>query len=75
MKGRLKVCSGSLIFDADDVRMPIFKFPLRHVQLIQQITGPLAKQFETDVFLVRSKSYIQMKENNEDIPYIFKEVC
>lgn len=31
VKGRLKLCSGSLIFDAEDVKLPIVKLPFKFV--------------------------------------------
>jgi hypothetical protein len=74
LKGRLKLCSGSLMFDPDDFRFPIYKLPFKSVELIQQLSGSMAKQFEGETFAVRSKVVVQMKENNEDAPYVFREV-
>lgn len=36
VKGRLQLCSGSLLFDPEDIKLPILKLPFRHVEHIQQ---------------------------------------
>jgi hypothetical protein len=72
VKGRLNLCSGSLIFDPDDTRLPITKFPYRLVEMVKEYKGPIVAQLPTkaDMFAVRSRGTIRMKENNVNAPYV-----
>lgn len=72
VKGRILLCSASLMFDPEDIRMPIIKFPYRDVSLIDQwndLTSLLPAK--ADIFSVRSTLVVEMKENNTNAPYKF----
>uniref|UniRef100_T1JHX1 WD repeat-containing protein 55 homolog n=1 Tax=Strigamia maritima TaxID=126957 RepID=T1JHX1_STRMM len=46
-KGRLKVCSKSLVFDPSEMIYPIIKFPLRDCTTIDQWKGSLMSKLDT----------------------------
>ncbi|PRP85404.1 hypothetical protein PROFUN_06950 [Planoprotostelium fungivorum] len=76
IKGRLKMCSRSFIFDPDEWSIPIFKFPFKFV------TAPGIKKVnalnrflsnDTTVFGFAATNYAEMKANNINAPYVFRE--
>ena len=78
VKGRLKLCSGSLIFDPEDTRLPITKLPFRTTQYIDywmeaRTSGTGLSPM--DVFVVKASSIVEMKENNINAPYKNRQVC
>ena len=73
VKGRLNLCSHSLIFDPEDIKLPIIKLPFKYVDYIRQYIGNLT-QLSPDIFTVKSQLTIRMRENNLNAPYTFKEV-
>ncbi|XP_031555523.1 BEACH domain-containing protein lvsF-like, partial [Actinia tenebrosa] len=72
-RGRLKMCSKSILFDPIDTSFPILKFPLRECLRIAHWTGPLLSKIDTkgDVLVIESKQVIEMKEGNIVAPYRF----
>ncbi|XP_048576936.1 protein FAN isoform X2 [Nematostella vectensis] len=72
-RGRLKMCSKSILFDPNDTSLPILKFPLRECLKIAQWNGPLLSRIDSkgDVLVIESKQVIMMKESNVVAPYTF----
>ena len=72
IKGRLKVCSSSLVFDPQDISEPMIKFPFRStVGIVALKQGLRSVQ---DVFSITSDRVDEMLENNIVKPYIVKKV-
>ncbi|XP_038068746.1 protein FAN-like isoform X2 [Patiria miniata] len=74
-RGRLKVCSKSIVFDPQDVSQPVVKFPLRECIQIDKWTGPLLSRLGNrgDVIVIQCKQKIEMKANNIIGSYEFKK--
>ena len=71
-KGRLKVCTHSLIFEPFEVRRPIVKFKFKHFLREPQIATEISFLEDHDVaksFLVEVDRVVEMKVNNENRPY------
>ena len=71
-KGRLKVCTHSLIFEPFEVRRPIVKFKFKHFLREPQIATEISFLEDHDVaksFLVEVDTVVEMKANNENCPY------
>ena len=71
-KGRLKVCTHSLIFEPIDVRRPIVKFKFKYFQREPKIGTEVSFLKEHDVeksFVVEVDRVVEMKANNENRPY------
>lgn len=63
LKGRLRICSMSVVFDPTDLRSPVLKFPLRDASsLIPESSGQ-------GKFTLTTTSFTAMKQNNLDVPY------
>ncbi|KAG8197532.1 hypothetical protein JTE90_007268 [Oedothorax gibbosus] len=72
-KGRLKVCSKSILFDPKDACHPILKFPLRDCQKIEQWQGSLLSKIDKgNVVYVECDQVIEMLDGNFIAPYTFK---
>ncbi|XP_027039728.1 protein FAN-like [Pocillopora damicornis] len=73
-RGRLKICSKSILFDPIDTSYPILKFPLRECNAITHWSGSLMSRIDTkgDVLAIESKQVIEMKEGNTIAPYTFR---
>ncbi|GIY03630.1 protein FAN [Caerostris extrusa] len=72
-KGRLKVCSKSLLFDPKDVCNPILKLPLRDCQTIQRWQGSLLSKIDKgNVVYIECDQVIEMLDGNFMAPYQFK---
>ncbi|PFX23712.1 protein FAN-like isoform X2 [Stylophora pistillata] len=73
-RGRLKICSKSILFDPIDTSYPILKFPLRECIAITHWSGSLMSRIDTkgDVLAIESKQVIEMKEGNTIAPYTFR---
>ncbi|CAH3169012.1 unnamed protein product [Porites evermanni] len=73
-RGRLKICSKSILFDPIDTSYPILKFPLRECISIMHWSGSLMSRIDTkgDVLAIESKQVIEMKEGNTIAPYTFR---
>lgn len=62
--GTLRVCTKSLFFEADDIRIPVIRIPVAKVESLEPVG---AKTFSVSTLVV-----VKMKENNQDHPYIFE---
>lgn len=72
-KGRLKVCSKSILFDPKDIAYPILKFPLRDCYTIERWQGSLLSKIDKgNVIYVECDQVIEMLEGNFIAPYVFK---
>lgn len=65
ISGQIRLCTKSLFFEADDVRIPIVRLPF---QFLEQLEG-LGKQQLAAVAL----RWYKMKANAADEPYIFEK--
>ncbi|XP_042221981.1 protein FAN-like [Homarus americanus] len=76
LRGRLKVCSKSLVFDPKDPRAPIIKFPFRTFEAIDEGTTTQTKQLffsedEQIVIEVTCSMTVEMLEGGVLQPYKF----
>jgi len=62
IRGRLRLCSGSLIFDPDDQRTPILKFPFGQVVSLEAESDSVA--------CLTTTHCVRCKENGVDAPYV-----
>uniref|UniRef100_A0A061R8P8 Beach domain-containing protein n=1 Tax=Tetraselmis sp. GSL018 TaxID=582737 RepID=A0A061R8P8_9CHLO len=65
LEGRLRLCSKSLMFDADDSRVPIVRLPFRSAQRLE---GTGDRTFVIDCAVV-----VKMKQDCADAPYVFQK--
>lgn len=75
LRGRLKVCSKSLVFDPRDNRAPIIKFPLRSCQSIKEVSiEGLTENGNIDNGLIEvdSAMTVEMLEQGILQPYTFR---
>lgn len=72
-KGRLKICSKSLVFDPKDINKPILKFQLSECTIIDQWNGSLLSKLDTkgNVIRVVSEQVVEI-EGGIIAPYRFK---
>ncbi|GMH42025.1 hypothetical protein BSKO_09944 [Bryopsis sp. KO-2023] len=63
--GTLRVCSKSLFFEADDIRIPVVRLPLAKVESLEPTGGKS--------FTVTTSMVTKMKANNQDHPYVFEK--
>uniref|UniRef100_H3CTM5 Neutral sphingomyelinase activation associated factor n=1 Tax=Tetraodon nigroviridis TaxID=99883 RepID=H3CTM5_TETNG len=71
VRGSLKICSRSIIFDPDDFKEPILKIPLRdcsRIELVEEENNPFAERRPPAV-CVLSAQVIFIKEGNIIGPY------
>ena len=64
VRGRLRLCSLSLVFDPDDQRLPILKLPFAKVDQLDKednVEGALS---------VTSTQWLRMKASGVDSPYV-----
>jgi len=75
IKGRIKLCSHSVMFEPDEIKLPIMKFPFRHTTSIDESIGPLKNMIgpKAELFGIKCNITVEMKENNSNAPYVFKE--
>ncbi|XP_063614807.1 protein FAN-like, partial [Penaeus indicus] len=76
LRGRLKVCSKSLVFDPRDTRAPIIKFPLRSFESVQESQGEAKSELLTSdgdrtYIEVKCGMIVEMLEGNVLQPYRF----
>ncbi|XP_078680116.1 protein FAN-like [Branchiostoma floridae x Branchiostoma belcheri] len=74
-RGRIKMCSKSLVFDPQDVMLPMLKFLLRSCTKIEKWQGPVTSRIDAtgNVIMIESSQVYQMKEGNVIAPYVFKK--
>lgn len=65
-KGSLKICSHSLVFEPDDLAVPIARYPLADVSVLRQGDS-------SDDMLVTTGLSVEMKAYNQDNPYVFSK--
>ncbi|XP_028392732.1 protein FAN-like isoform X2 [Dendronephthya gigantea] len=72
-RGRLKLCSHSVLFDPLDTAYPILKFPFKDIKSMKQWTGPLLSRIDSkgNVLSVETSLVVKMKEGNTIAPYVF----
>ncbi|XP_042895637.1 protein FAN [Parasteatoda tepidariorum] len=72
-KGRLKVCSKSILFDPKDIMHPILKLPLRDCVTIEKWQGSLLSKLDKgNVIYVECDQVIEVLEGTFIAPYKFK---
>ncbi|KAL3186636.1 hypothetical protein MRX96_027446 [Rhipicephalus microplus] len=73
-KGRLKVCSKSILFVPEDINHPILKFPLSESSIVKRWTGPLLSKLysKNSVMNLQNDQVVEMLEGNFIKPYVFK---
>jgi len=71
-KGRLHICSKSVFFDPDDMRMPVIRFPLRDMVSMRHVRGSVDITGELVEF--RCKSVVSMRPMGRHEPYMFKKL-
>jgi hypothetical protein len=73
IQGRLKVCSRSLIFEPNDIKKPVQKFPFKGMTSdIIEISSD--SSLSNNVLTFSLNNYYEMKANNVVGPYKFVEV-
>jgi factor associated with neutral sphingomyelinase activation len=74
--GRLKLCSKSLIFDPQDISLPMMKFEYQSLSAIEPWKGSLytTMDMKADIFTITTTMVVEMKENNNIAPYRFKNI-
>ncbi|KAK3270029.1 hypothetical protein CYMTET_21557 [Cymbomonas tetramitiformis] len=64
-KGRLRLLSRSIVFDADEINIPILKFPFDRIkQLVEH-------GLDDAGFNLTTTTFVKMKERALDAPYVF----
>ena len=71
IKGRLLICTNSILFDPSDQTEPILKFPLRKCKSVGRWDKPLMSPITGDPMVVETKEYVKLKEGNLVKPYVF----
>eukprot|EP00211_Chloroparvula_japonica_P001331 CAMPEP_0119149810 /NCGR_PEP_ID=MMETSP1310-20130426/43880_1 /TAXON_ID=464262 /ORGANISM="Genus nov. species nov., Strain RCC2339" /LENGTH=581 /DNA_ID=CAMNT_0007141947 /DNA_START=75 /DNA_END=1817 /DNA_ORIENTATION=+ len=71
VKGRLKLCSGSIFFVPKEVKLPVQHFDFRRVQVIDTWQGALhaINPTKDDIFVLRADRVVYMKMANRNAPY------
>lgn len=71
-KGRLKICSKSLVFDPLDPVFPILKFLFKDITDIGKTTAALVQtEPSSEIIQLETKTCICMKEGNLSSPYVY----
>ncbi len=72
--GRLKICSRSLIFEPNDARKPLKKYPFKCIRSnVTQYTIPGASNNQLMCLAFTTSAYIEMKPNDKIAPFILKD--
>jgi factor associated with neutral sphingomyelinase activation len=72
--GRLKICSRSLIFEPNDARKPLKKYPFKCMRSsVAQYTIPGTSNNQLMCLAFTSSAYIEMKPNDKIAPFIMKD--
>ena len=72
VQGRLKVCSRSLIFEPNDVKRPVLKYPFKG--MLSSVHEVLEISSSSGFLSFRAGSFLEMKANNKVTPYKLVEV-
>eukprot|EP00051_Salpingoeca_urceolata_P022257 m.358163 g.358163 ORF g.358163 m.358163 type:complete len:945 (-) comp19945_c1_seq18:166-3000(-) len=71
LRGRLKICSQSLVFDPQDLTKPLLKFPLKSCTAVRRHQVPLMSPLKGDVLAIETTKYVKIREDNLIKPYQF----
>ncbi|GAB6030402.1 hypothetical protein CHUAL_007280 [Chamberlinius hualienensis] len=72
-RGRLKVCSKSIVFDPKEFKYPVIKFPLQDCVTIKQWPGSLLSRLDpVRTIVIETQQVIEILENNVIAPFHFK---
>jgi len=71
-QGRLKVCSRSLIFEPNDVKRPVLKYPFKG--MLSSVHEVLEASSSSALLSFRAGNFLEMKANNKVTPYKLVEV-
>ena len=72
--GRLKICSRSLIFEPNDARKPLKKYPFKCIRSnVTQYTIPGVNNSQLMCLAFTTSAYIEMKPNDKIAPFILKD--
>mmetsp|Transcript_31055 Transcript_31055/g.81324 ORF Transcript_31055/g.81324 Transcript_31055/m.81324 type:complete len:943 (+) Transcript_31055:114-2942(+) len=74
IKGRLLVCSNSILFDPSDPLEPILKFPYQKTKKLGRWDAPLMSPINGDTLSIVCTEYVRMKEGNMVKPYVFMKL-
>ncbi|XP_071822078.1 protein FAN-like [Apostichopus japonicus] len=72
-RGRLKVCSKSLVFDPQDTSQPLIKFPFQRCDKIIEHEQALIARQTTNAIAIHCKQIVEMKADNMISPFKFKQ--
>ncbi|KAK6184595.1 hypothetical protein SNE40_007040 [Patella caerulea] len=74
-RGHLKICSKSIVFVPKEIHLPIIKFPMKYVSLIEEWSGGLFSKLDAKdkVLKIESEQMIEMKEKNIIAPFVFRK--
>ena len=67
LRGRVRLCSTSLVFDPDELRLPILKFPFAKVESLEREPGGGG---DGGTACLVASAWVRMKENGVDAPYV-----
>ena len=77
-KGKLKICSKSLVFEPTDINYPVIKFPLKSIEKIfdfydlyqtSSFFNDDFEQIKKQFFYIKCKQVVKLKENNKIASY------
>jgi factor associated with neutral sphingomyelinase activation len=75
-KGRLRLCTRSIVFEPSESMYPLLRIPFRECEELTRLnpppTSPLAA---TELCLLTTKVTVKMKENNVIAPYTVEKAC
>ena len=69
LKGRLRICSMSIVFDPTNLAAPVMKFPLRDAASLIPASNQSGGKDRMERFTMTTTSFTSMKPNNLDVPY------
>ncbi|XP_064610940.1 LOW QUALITY PROTEIN: protein FAN-like [Liolophura sinensis] len=74
-KGRLKICSKSILVDPKDSQYPLLKFPFKEIECMEEWAGSLFSKLDASqrVLKLESRLVIEMCEKNIVAPYVFRK--
>ncbi|XP_077982163.1 protein FAN-like isoform X3 [Glandiceps talaboti] len=75
IRGRLKTCSKSIVFDPQNACHPMMKFPLRDCIKIEELNVSLLSKFDNhgNIIMIECKQIVEMKEDNMIAPYKYRK--
>jgi factor associated with neutral sphingomyelinase activation len=70
LRGRLRLCSASLVFDPDEQRLPVLKFPLAKVESLEREGGGGGGGGGEGCVCLTAGAWVRLKEGGADAPYV-----